>query len=106
MSGIVPRIATPEKVRAGNSPSELNLLVDSTGIKFLGDRAWQARKHCDHPDPQERTTVERGLPCRDRHYSRTGATTSTLPQRVGSKGQAGKDRREWAILGGHAAALW
>ena len=23
----------------------LNLLVDSTGIKFLGDREWQARKH-------------------------------------------------------------
>ncbi len=24
----------------------LNLLVDSTGIKFLGDGEWQARKHC------------------------------------------------------------
>jgi hypothetical protein len=23
----------------------LNLLVDSTGIKFLGDGEWQARKH-------------------------------------------------------------
>ena len=24
----------------------LNLLVDSTGIKFIGDGEWQARKHC------------------------------------------------------------
>lgn len=24
----------------------LNLLVDSTGIKFLGDGEWQARSHC------------------------------------------------------------
>ena len=29
--------------RRGNGP--LNLLVDSTGIKFLGDGEWQARKH-------------------------------------------------------------
>ena len=27
------------------STSALNLLVDSTGIKFLGDGEWQARKH-------------------------------------------------------------
>ena len=90
--------------RRGDGP--LNLLVDSTGIKFLGDGAlswfvckplpgskWQARKHgiqgrrqslpgngwrlrhpplphghyrppghADHPHPQERATVERGLP--------------------------------------------
>ncbi len=29
--------------RRGEGP--LNLLVDSTGIKFLGDGEWQARKH-------------------------------------------------------------
>ena len=27
------------------SDGQLNLLVDSTGIKFLGDGEWQARKH-------------------------------------------------------------
>ena len=41
----------------------LNLLVDSTGIKFLGDGEWQVRKHSG---PQERTSVERGLPRRNR----------------------------------------
>ena len=35
------RVQIPYR-RAGGS---LNLLVDSTGIKFLGDGEWQARKH-------------------------------------------------------------
>ena len=29
----------------GRRDGPLNLLFDSTGIKFLGDREWQARKH-------------------------------------------------------------
>lgn len=36
-----PEGADPYRRAAG----PLNLLVDSTGIKFLGDGEWQARKH-------------------------------------------------------------
>ena len=35
-------------------PRPLNLLVDSTGIKFLGDGEWQARKHGTHRRRQYR----------------------------------------------------
>ena len=31
--------------RRGSLLVRLDLLVDSTGLKFLGDGAWQARKH-------------------------------------------------------------
>ena len=37
------RIAVQVSYRASGQP--LNLLVDSTGIKFRGDGEWQARKH-------------------------------------------------------------
>ena len=37
------RIAVQVPYRASGQP--LNLLVDSTGIKFRGDGEWQARKH-------------------------------------------------------------
>lgn len=33
------------QIPARRPPGPLNLLVDSTGIKFLGDGEWQARKH-------------------------------------------------------------
>ena len=36
------------------APGALNLLVDSTGIKFLGDGAWFARKHGTHRRRQYR----------------------------------------------------
>ncbi len=36
-------LAVQVPYRRANGP--LNLLVDSTGIKFLGDGEWQARKH-------------------------------------------------------------
>ena len=38
--------------RRGSGP--LNLLVDSTGIKFLGDGEWLARKHGTHRRRQYR----------------------------------------------------
>ena len=36
------------------APGPLNLLVDSTGIKFLGDGEWLARKHGTHRRRQYR----------------------------------------------------
>ena len=36
------------------APGPLNLLVDSTGIKFLGDGEWRARKHGTHRRRQYR----------------------------------------------------
>ena len=38
--------AVQSRYRRADSP--LNLLVDSTGIKFLGVGEWQARKHGVH----------------------------------------------------------
>ncbi len=46
----IPRCAAKQKTLVVHIPyrradGPLNLLVDSTGIKFLGDGEWQARKH-------------------------------------------------------------
>ena len=46
-----PTLCRRQRTLAVQIPSRrvdgpLNLLVDSTGIKFLGDGEWQARKHC------------------------------------------------------------
>ena len=36
------------RIPSRRAPGPLNLLVDSTGIKFLGDGEWLARKHGTH----------------------------------------------------------
>ena len=41
-------------ISSRRSPGPLNLLVDSTGIKFLGDGEWLARKHGTHRRRQYR----------------------------------------------------
>ncbi len=42
------------QVPSRRAPGPLNLLVDSTGIKFLGDGEWLARKHSTHRRRQYR----------------------------------------------------
>ncbi len=42
------------QVPSRRAPGPLNLLVDSTGIKFLGDGEWLARKHGTHRRRQYR----------------------------------------------------
>lgn len=42
------------QIPARRAPGPLNLLVDSTGIKFLGDGEWLARKHGTHRRRQYR----------------------------------------------------
>jgi len=41
-------------ISSRRAPGPLNLLVDSTGIKFLGDGEWLARKHGTHSRRQYR----------------------------------------------------
>lgn len=41
-------------ISSRRAPGPLNLLVDSTGIKFLGDGEWLARKHGTHRRRQYR----------------------------------------------------
>ena len=42
------------QISSRRAPGPLNLLVDSTGIKFLGDGEWLARKHGTHRRRQYR----------------------------------------------------
>src|SRR5690606_17962357 len=42
------------QITSRRAPGPLNLLVDSTGIKFLGDGEWLARKHGPHRRRQYR----------------------------------------------------
>ena len=42
------------QISCRRAPGPLNLLVDSTGIKFLGDGEWLARKHGTHRRRQYR----------------------------------------------------
>ena len=42
------------EISSRRAPGPLNLLVDSTGIKFLGDGEWLARKHGTHSRRQYR----------------------------------------------------
>lgn len=42
------------EISSRRAPGPLNLLVDSTGIKFLGDGEWLARKHGTHRRRQYR----------------------------------------------------
>jgi hypothetical protein len=44
----------PVQIPHRRAPGSLNLLVDSTGIKFLGDGEWLARKHGTHRRRQYR----------------------------------------------------
>ena len=58
----VPDFSTPSRrqktievqITKRRAPGPLNLLVDSTGIKFLGDGEWLARKHGTHRRRQYR----------------------------------------------------
>lgn len=64
-------------------PGPLNLLLDSTGIRFLGDGEWLARKHGTH---------------RRRQYRKVHLAMDTAPRDVGAVEVTSSDKGDSPVL--------